>query len=113
MFNEFLSAPAGIAAQAMLGLAFLDFIMGCLAAFRNGIFDFTVVAAFLRKHVQGRVLPIAILLVGAHVTGQATLSAAAIAAAGIYTTETLASLAASIGQSMDSENAEVDTVPEE
>lgn len=90
--EAFLSAPAGLALKAMLLWAFLDFATGSFAAVRDGSFALDVLAAFLRKHLVGRVMPIAVLLVAAHYTGDLALAAGAIAAAGAYTFETASSV---------------------
>ena len=96
-FNEFLGSLAGIALQGLLAAAVLDFAFGVLAALRDGSFTWTAIAAWLRKHMAGRVGPIAVLLVAAHFTGNAALVTAAILAAGTYSAETFASLMDSLG----------------
>lgn len=112
--QEFFASPAGLAAKAMLGLAFLDFLLGATAAVRDGTFDLTVVAAFVRKHVLGRVIPITVLLAGGTALNDTAILTGAIAAAGLYTAETAASLLASIGQIAKPEAPPaVNPVPEE
>lgn len=98
LFQDFIASPAGLAAKAMLGLAFLDFLLGATAALRDATFDTTVLAAFVRKQILGRVLPITTLLAGGFFLNDATILGGGIAAAGIYTVETAASLLQSIGQ---------------
>src|SRR6188768_3597963 len=84
--QAFLSSTEGIALQAMLGLAFADFVLGVIAAGRDGTFELEAVAAFLRKHILGRVTPIGLLLIGTYYAGGIDdalgLGAAAVAAAG-------------------------------
>jgi hypothetical protein len=93
--NEFLNSTAGQALAAMLVVAFLDFLTGTFAALRDGTFALDAIAAFLRKHIAGRVGPIAVLLLfgyfGGGTIGQLFL-AGAVAAAVAYTAETAASI---------------------
>jgi hypothetical protein len=67
--REFFGTPAGAAVVALFALAALDFMLGVFAAFRDGIFKLDAVAAWLRKHVAGRVLPTAAVLLIGHMTG--------------------------------------------
>ena len=60
--NEFLNSPAGIALIAAIGAAFADLATGVLAALRDGTFTLDSVAAFLRKHIAGRVAPLGVLM---------------------------------------------------
>ena len=114
LFQEFIASPAGLAAKGMLGLAFLDFLLGATAAARDGTFDMTVIAAFVRKHILGRVLPITTLLAGGFFLNDAAILTGAISAAVLYTAETAASLLASIGQITSPEAPPVvNPVPEE
>lgn len=115
LFQDFIASPAGLAAKGMLGLAFLDFLLGATAAVKDGTFDATVVAAFVRKHILGRVMPITTLLAGGFFLNDTVILTGAIASAGIYTAETVASLLASIGQVVGTKAASVkeNPVPEE
>lgn len=115
VFQEFIASPAGLAAKAMLGLAFLEFIFGLTAALKDGTFDGAVVAAFVRKHILGRVFPIATLLAGGYFLNDGVILSGAIASAGVYTVETVSGLLGSIGQirSTPSESAMVNEVPVE
>ena len=96
MLTDFLNAPAGLALQAALVAAFLDFAFGTFAALRDGVFALDSVAAFLRKHVLGRVLPVGLLAVMSYLTGNVAMSVAAAAALTAYAAETMASIYASI-----------------
>lgn len=91
----FIDSPAGTALLAMVAVAFADFITGTFAAFRDGTFALDSIAAFLRKHIAGRVGPIGVLLVlgyfGGDTVGQLFM-AAALAAATAYAAETAASI---------------------
>ena len=92
--REFLSSEAGLALQGLVIVAFADFVTGTLAALRDGTFAADALAAWLRKHLAGRVGPIGFLLVLAYFGGPtATLFlAGAVAASGAYVLETAASL---------------------
>lgn len=95
ILSEFLNSPAGQGLAAMLAAAFLDFATGSFAALRDGTFALDALAAFLRKHLWGRVAPIGLLLVvgyfGGEGIGQLFL-AGAVAAAAAYVAETAASV---------------------
>jgi hypothetical protein len=94
--NEFLNSPAGYALQAALVAAFLDFAFGTFAALRDGVFALDSVAAFVRKHLMGRVFPIGTLAVMGYLSGNLAMNMAAAAALTAYATETLASIYGSI-----------------
>lgn len=93
--RAFLDSPAGLALIAMVGVAFADFITGTFAALRDGTFALDAIAAFLRKHIAGRVAPIGVLLLlgyfGGGTIGDLFL-ASAIASAAAYTAETASSI---------------------
>lgn len=95
VLNEFLASDAGKVLAAALVAAFLDFATGAFAALRDGTFALDTIAAFVRKHIWGRVAPIGLLLVvgyfGGDMIGQLFL-AGAIAAAAAYVAETAASV---------------------
>lgn len=93
--QAFLDSTAGVALLAMVGVAFADFATGAFAALRDGTFALDALAAFLRKHIWGRVAPIGTLLAlgyfGGGTIGTLFL-ASAIAAATAYAAETAASI---------------------
>ena len=96
MLTEFLQSTQGYALQAALVAAFLDFAFGVFAALRDGTFALDAVAAFVRKHLLGRVFPIGLLAGMSYLTGDTVMAAAAIAALTAYAAETLASIYGSI-----------------
>ena len=96
MLTDFLNSPAGIALEGALAAAFLDFAFGTFAALRDGVFALDSVAAFLRKHLLGRVLPLGTLLVVGYLTGNLAMNTAAAVALTAYAAETMASIYASI-----------------
>lgn len=91
-----LDSPAGIAIYGALTAAFLDFAFGVFAAVRDGTFALDALAAFLRKHILGRVLPASLLAVTGYYTGSEPMIAAAGVALTAYAAETLASIYGSI-----------------
>jgi hypothetical protein len=117
--TAFLNDPAGLAVKGALIAAFLDFAFGAFAAFRDGTFALDSLAAFVRKHLLGRVLPVSLLAITAYVTGDAAMAAAGIGALGAYTVETLASIYGSVkppAQSVTEANkaaAAVNPVPQD
>lgn len=94
--TDFLASPAGLAIKAALAAAFLDFAFGVFAAIRDGTFAVDALAAFLRKHLVGRVLPVSLLAVTGYITGDQVMIAAAAAALTAYAAETLGSIYQSI-----------------
>lgn len=108
MLAEFLASPAGLALKGALVAAFLDFAVGSLLAARNGTFALDAIAAFLRKHIMGRVLPLGVLLVMGYLTGDVTLNAFAAAGLTAYAAETMASVYASF---TESKAEAVETIP--
>ena len=94
--TDFLNSTAGQGLAAMLVVAFLDFITGAFAALRDGTFALDALAAFLRKHVWGRVAPIGTLLLVGYFGGDSSIGqlflAGAIAGAAAYVAETAASV---------------------
>jgi hypothetical protein len=112
--NEFLQSQAGTLLIAMVAVAFVDFATGVLAALRDGTFALDAIAAFVRKHLLGRVVPIGILLVtgyfGGELIGQLFL-AAALGSAGAYVAETAASILGNLNPPKDSDVKE-ETVAE-
>jgi len=93
--QTFIGSPAGTALLAMVGVAFADFATGSFAALRDGTFALDALAAFLRKHIWGRVAPIGTLLVlgyfGGDTVGQLFM-ASALAAGTAYAAETASSI---------------------
>jgi hypothetical protein len=96
MLMEFLESTGGIAVKAALVAAFLDFAIGVFAAVRDGNFAVDSVAAFLRKHLMGRVLPVSLLAFTGWLTGDQIMIAAASAALTAYAAETIGSIYASL-----------------
>ena len=89
-------SPAGVAIYGALTAAFLDFAFGVFGAVRDGNFAIDSVAAFLRKHLVGRVLPVSLLAVTGYYTGNQVMIAAAAASLTAYAAETLGSIYESI-----------------
>jgi len=92
--REFVNSDAGKAVVGLLVVAFLDFATGAFAALRDGTFAMDAVAAFVRKHIAGRVAPIATLLVVGYFGGESgqLFLAGAIASSAAYVAETASSI---------------------
>lgn len=93
--QTFIDSQAGAAILAMVGVAFADFATGAFAALRDGTFELDALAAFLRKHIWGRVAPIGTLLTLGYFGGGTIGSlfmASALAAGAAYCAETAASI---------------------
>jgi hypothetical protein len=96
MIEEFIASPGGIAVKAALIAAFLDFLFGVFSAFRDGSFALDALAAWLRKHLMGRVFPISILAFAGFFSGDPVMIGAAGTALAAYAAETMASIYGSI-----------------
>ena len=94
--TEFLGSTGGLAVKGALVAAAIDFVFGVLAAFRDKTFSIDAVGAWIRKHLLGRVLPSAVLVVVAYVTGDALAIGIAAAALTTYAAETMGSVYDSI-----------------
>jgi hypothetical protein len=90
--TAFLESEAGMAVKGALVAAFLDLITGVFAAAKDGTFTWGAIAAFLRKHILGRVAPLTALLAGAYVSGDPLLLGFAITGLLAYAAETIASV---------------------
>ena len=93
--EAFLASESGLALKAALIAAFADFATGAFAALRDGTFQLDALAAFLRKHLVGRVAPLGTLLVLGYYGGAEAgvfFSAFAIAGLVAYAAETVASI---------------------
>lgn len=92
--QAFIASEAGMALQGLVLVAFADFVTGVFAAVRDGTFAMDAVAAWVRKHLAGRVFPIGTLLLLAYFGGDAgkLFLAGAAAAAAAYVAETVASV---------------------
>lgn len=94
MIRAFIESEAGLALQGLVLVAVADFVTGVFAAVRDGTFAMDALAAWVRKHLAGRVFPIGTLLVLSYfggASGGLFLGGAALAAAA-YVAETVASV---------------------
>ena len=89
---EFFASDAGKVVYAVVILAIADFLVGVAAAVRDGTFALDSVAAFLRKHVVGRVFPIVGLLALGYFGKQDALIAVGMAGGAVYLAETIGSI---------------------
>ena len=94
--QEFLESTAGLAVKGALVAAFLDFAFGVFAALRDGTFAIDALAAFVRKHLMGRVAPLSALAVAAYFTADPFMTASAAGGLTAYAAETLGSIYGSV-----------------
>lgn len=116
MFLDFLASPAGLALKGALAAAFLDFAFGVFSALRDGTFALDAVAAFVRKHLLGRVFPIGVLAVMGYLTGDLVMNSAAAAALTAYAAETMGSIYGSLNPPAGTESSvavDVNPIPED
>ena len=119
--SEFLNSEAGLALQGLVVVSFVDFATGSFAALRDKTFALDAIAAFVRKHILGRVAPIGTLLVVGYFGGPngGLFTAAALAAAAAYIAETAASVIGNLNPPKESDikddtpAAKVNPVPED
>jgi hypothetical protein len=92
--TQFLGSESGLALQGLVLVAFADFATGVFAAVRDGTFQWGALAAFVRKHLLGRVAPIAMLLALGYFGGSSgqLFMAGALGAASAYILETIGSV---------------------
>jgi hypothetical protein len=103
--HEFLNSEAGLALQGLGILAFADFATGVVAALRDGTFSVDALAAFVRKHLLGRVFPIGTMLVVGYFGGPAgqLVLGGAIAAGVAYVAETASSVLGNLNPPKESD----------
>lgn len=107
--RDFFATPAGTGVVLLFALATLDFLLGTFAAVRDGTFQLDSLAAWIRKHIAGRVLPVTAVLVIGHLLGGMTLgqpsdvlspgtilTTVGLAAAGVYVLEIIGSVRESL-----------------
>lgn len=101
----FLDSEAGLALKGLLIVSFLDFATGSFAALRDGTFALDAIAAFVRKHILGRVAPIGLLLTVGYFGGAAgqVFLVGAIAAAAAYVAESGASVLGNLNPPRESD----------
>jgi hypothetical protein len=92
----FLESPAGLALKGALVAAVIDFATGSFAAIKDGTFTVDALAAWVRKHLLGRVAPLAALLAGSYLSGDEVLATVAIGGLLSYAAETIASVKGNI-----------------
>lgn len=95
ILTDFAASPAGMALVGALVAMFADFATGVFAAVRDGTFQWGAIAAFIRKHLAGRVLPAGTLLFLGYFAGGdigTLFLASAIATLTAYATETVSSV---------------------
>lgn len=101
--RAFFDSTDALALYACLVLAAADFILGTLAALRDDTFRLDSVAAYLRKHIAGRVAPIGVLIALGWFGQQPALTAIGMASAAAYTLETIGSIRTSWGSDREAQ----------
>lgn len=96
MITDFLDSTGGLAVKGALVAAFLDLAFGIFAAVKDGTFAIDAVAAFLRKHIMGRVAPLTALAVAAYYTNDPIMLSTAAAGLVAYAAETIGSIYGSV-----------------
>lgn len=104
---QFFASQTGQYAVWVLLLPLIDFVLGIAAAFRDNTFRLDAIAAWVRKHLAGRIIPIwALLFLGYFtpnvtlpVIGWEALTTVGAFAAAAYVAETIGSILASWGPS--------------
>lgn len=109
---EFLNSTGGLAVKGALVAAFLDLAFGIFAAVKDGTFAVDAIAAFLRKHIMGRVAPLTALAVAAHYTGDPIMLSTAAAGLVAYAAETLGSIYGSVNPPASSDAQAADALYE-
>lgn len=90
--HAFFTSPTGTAAYGVLIVAGLDWLLGTLKSVSDGTFTLSELAAFLRKHIAGRVLPIWAILIFGYLGGIEALVQAGLLGAAAYVAETVGSI---------------------
>ncbi len=101
--QEFLNSPAGLAVKGALAAAFLDFATGSFAALRDGTFALDALGAFIRKHILGRVAPLAAVLAAGYFAGDQILVGAGVVGLTAYAAETISSVLGNLNPPKPSE----------
>lgn len=96
-WSEIFNSLPGQAIYGVLGLAFLDFILGVFAAVRDNTFKLDSVAAFVRSQLLGKVFPLTALILFGVLVNQAALTDLGYAGALAFTAATVGSIIASWG----------------
>lgn len=110
VWASFVASPSGYGIVAVLVCAFLVLVFGVSAAQRDGTFEMSLVAAWVRKHLWGRVIPIVSALFVGYLTSLVAgpgetltqvvylgLTGAGIVGAGLYVAETLGTIRDALG----------------
>lgn len=108
MIADFIGSTAGLAVKGALIAAFLDFAFGVFAAIKDGTFAIDALAAFVRKHLAGRVFPLSLLAFAAFYTNDPFMTAAAAGGLTAYAAETLGSIYGSVSPPSPTEVASRD-----
>jgi len=109
MLTALMEGPAGMAMSGVVILAIVELVTGIAKAFASKQFDVTLVDAWVRKTVAGRVIPILILLIAGEAVPDMSvlgldiniLSTTGLAAAATFAVAALGSITDNIRGSTD------------
>ena len=94
----FLATPTGLAVKGLLVGAFLVWALGVLAALRDGTFDLSEIATFVRSTLLGRVFPVTVVLLTGYAANDSTITTAGLAVAAVVAADMIGSALDSIKQ---------------
>lgn len=99
LLDAFIASPSGLAIKALLVGMLLTFVLGVMAALRDGTFEWQYIDSFVRSSLWGRVGPVAAaLLAGYFLDSTGVITAAAVVAAGAVSVGMITAALSSIGQ---------------
>lgn len=85
--QAFIASPSGLALKALLAGALITFVLGVMAALRDGTFKLDYIDSFVRSSIWGKVAPVAALLVaGYYLDASGVITATAVVSAGVVAT---------------------------
>ena len=93
--QAFLGSPSGLAVKALLLGTLLVFLLGAMAALRDGTFRLAYIDSFVRSTIWGRVAPVLVVLLLGYLADSQEVTAAGVVVAG-------AVAAGLIGSALDS-----------
>ena len=96
--SAFLESPSGLAVKALLVAALVVFVLGVLAALRDGTFAWAYVDSFVRTTIWGRVAPVLFLLLLGYFADEQSLTAVGVLVGGTVAAGMIQAALASVRQ---------------
>jgi hypothetical protein len=96
--QAFLGSPSGLAVKALLVGTLLVFLLGALAALRDGTFRLAYIDSFVRSTIWGRVAPVLVVLLVGYLGNAQEVTAAGVVVAGAVAAGLIGSAIDSIRQ---------------